>query len=552
MAGGGGDRRYSCKTESETMEWIHGIIDFVERYRFLLDAHVVNFFKDRLWEAVDGEWMDCLRREPVEKVMQIPSGVVQDHWPASLKEYVLTVRSLSLSRNQADMQKAFPGVRVAELNNVISQGMNRKKKHEIEALAAVIGSIARRVGADTVVDVGSGQGYLSQVLSFEHDLSVVAIDASSHHGSITDARAKRIEKYYAAKLCKSRLQNKGFSKPRTVTCQVLSPAMLKDVSSSLVQVDDLDKPSITRGQAEKKSLEETNGSKSPSSLKGNANSSLVLAGLHACGDLSVTMLRTFMECDEVKAVISIGCCYNLLSEDDTTEADNLYGFPMSKGTKSASFRLGRNARDLACQSPDRWRTLGEAAGLHNFELHAFRASFQMVLFRYYPETIFRNPSIGRRGKAIRRQHNRRILDLDADSADSAESFSQKNCSTWARNRLINEPYSYPESSNEESRDVDRYSMFVKFCKSGLDRLELNDSQDIEYSSVWKETEEFSELIGPYWTLRAALGPILETLLLLDRLLYLQEQSNVLSEAVMVPLFDPVLSPRNVALIGIKI
>lgn len=56
-----------------------------------------------------------------------------------------------------------------------------------------------------------------------------------------------------------------------------------------------------------------------------------------------------MECDEVKAVISIGCCYNLLSEDDTTEADNLYGFPMSKGTKSASFRLGRNARDLACQ-----------------------------------------------------------------------------------------------------------------------------------------------------------------------------------------------------------
>lgn len=33
-------------------------------------------------------------------------------------------------------------------------------------------------------------------------------------------------------------------------------------------------------------------------------------------------------------------------------------------------------------------------------------------------------------------------------------------------------------------------MFVKFCKSGLDRLKLDDSQDIEYSSVWKETEEF--------------------------------------------------------------
>lgn len=48
------------------------------------------------------------------------------------------------------------------------------------------------------------QGYLSQVLSFEHKLSVIAIDASSHHGNITDARSKRIEKYYAAKIKKSR------------------------------------------------------------------------------------------------------------------------------------------------------------------------------------------------------------------------------------------------------------------------------------------------------------------------------------------------------------
>lgn len=65
--------------------------------------------------------------------------------------------------------------------------------------------------------------------------------------------------------------------------------MLKDVSSSLVQVDDLEKPSIIREQADGKG---THGCKSPSSLKVNdGSSSLVLAGLHACGDLSVTMLR---------------------------------------------------------------------------------------------------------------------------------------------------------------------------------------------------------------------------------------------------------------------
>lgn len=56
-----------------------------------------------------------------------------------------------------------------------------------------------------------------------------------------------------------------------------------------------------------------------------------------------------MECDAVKAVISIGCCFNLLSEGGIKEADNPCGFPLSAGAKSASLHLGRNARDLACQ-----------------------------------------------------------------------------------------------------------------------------------------------------------------------------------------------------------
>lgn len=60
-----------------------------------------------------------------------------------------------------------------------------------------------------------------------------------------------------------------------------------------------------------------------------------------------------------------------------------------------------------------------------------------------------------------------------------------------------------------------------------------------------------ELIGPYWSLRAALGPVLETILLLDRLLFLQEQGNSL-EVLMLPIFNPTLSPRNVAFISWKV
>lgn len=56
-----------------------------------------------------------------------------------------------------------------------------------------------------------------------------------------------------------------------------------------------------------------------------------------------------MECKEVKAVVSIGCCYNLLSEEGIDLAGSPSGFPISHGVKSLGFTLGKSSRDLACQ-----------------------------------------------------------------------------------------------------------------------------------------------------------------------------------------------------------
>lgn len=56
-----------------------------------------------------------------------------------------------------------------------------------------------------------------------------------------------------------------------------------------------------------------------------------------------------MKCEEVKAVVSVGCCYNLLSEEGFNHVGSQCGFPMSCGVKSACFSLGKSSRDLACQ-----------------------------------------------------------------------------------------------------------------------------------------------------------------------------------------------------------
>ncbi|KAL5079102.1 hypothetical protein RYX36_007523 [Vicia faba] len=549
------ERRYSCETAADTFKWINDIINFLNPYfSIFINAHVVHFFKDRLWENVNAEWIDCLRREPVQNLLLIPSGVVQDQWPASLKDFILKLRSMVLCQEQADINMALPGLRMTSLNRVLAQGMNAKKRHEVEALSAVVSTVAESVRAHAILDVGAGQGYLAQVLAFQYQHPVIAIDACSHHGMVTDARAERIKKHYKSKMVKSRSDMQSLNIPKTITCRVLSIESLKALVETSLPADDLEQ-SMLKGENQ----EHKGKLHCPSDA--NNRPPTVLAGLHACGDLSVIMLKTFLDCRDVKAVVSIGCCYNLLSEETSRDGESQCGFPMSHAVRSTGLSLGKSARDLACQSAERWRSLDMHAGIHNFELHTFRAAFQMVLSKYYPKVVMSTPSIGRKGKALRRQNQRRYTGLELHLKGSAchmrqsfpaESKTGGTFGSASENQTLPGEISSNESAGCEGTKTDNsFENFEKFCQSGLSHLGIKRSNDVNLQSIWKEAEPFADLVGPYWSLRAALGPLLETLILLDRLLFLQEQGSVL-EAYLLPIFDPNISPRNVAIIAKKI
>lgn len=110
---------------------------------------------------------------------------------------------------------------------------------------------------------------------------------------------------------------------------------------------------------------------------------------------------------------------------------------------------------------------------------------------------------------------------------------------------------FEEHKALSSLSSDKYLLFKEFSKSGLDRLGFESIHDVNLLELWAGVRPYFEFIGPYWTLRAALGPLLETYILLDRLLFLQEHGDLV-EACLVPLFDPTLSPRNVAVMARKI
>ncbi|CAA6668561.1 unnamed protein product [Spirodela intermedia] len=577
-----GGRSYSCESADKTMEWMTAIADVLRSFRLLLDAHVTNFFKDRLWETVDGEWMECLRKGPCRISSVSPVGWFGwEHWPATLKGFVKTLKSLVLPRDPKSSNTIFDDFQVAQLGSVLSQGMNQKKKHEVEILSAVVSVVASFVGAATVIDVGAGQGYLSQVLSFLYHLSVIALDASPHHASVTSLRAERIKKHFTVKSRKSQNGTKLLHGPTTIT----------SVLESMIESSSCDNE--------------------------HAGSPLVLAGLHACGDLSVNMLRTFIECEQVKAIVCISCCYNLLSDEQYAKSDSC-SFPMSKGGKLLGLALGRSARDLGCQpsilrkilvtylmlenrkacehlkdernkcmkiSEERWRSFTKDAAIQNFELHAFRAAFQLILDKYYPSTLALTPAIGRQGKTLRRRQLRRVLNSQLDGGERSIEFSAKGqCDK--ESHLLTLQCAEAEAANGHDRDCScttsdikdvcgsssKFCLFEEFSRAGLSRLgietqiiltswEYGRMFNLSLYGLWISRSPFlffslipfqqdftpdlvvlmhlimQDLIGPYWALHAALGPLVETYLLLDRLLFLQEQGDGV-EVKMVPLFDP--------------
>nr|XP_019703475.1 protein RRNAD1 isoform X2 [Elaeis guineensis] len=547
-------RSYSCESATQTLDWMNAIAVFLEPLKPLLDAHVVNFFKDRLWEMVDEQWMECLRKESVENLLKLPSGFVQNYWPHSLQEFILTLRSLVFPREPKLSHLFLCNLQVASLGTVLTQGMSLKKKHEVEILAAVIRKVASGSGAETIVDVGSGQGYLAQALSFEYQLSVTAIDASMHHATVTNARAETIKKHYAAKIA----QSQHLKVPRTVTCHVLSSDILTALSTVSLHEDNVEQSTDTGNSLENAVLENSKSHIGQASyLYNNRNIRLplVLAGLHACGDLSVNMLRTFVDCKQVIALVGVGCCYNLLSEDQAEKTHTSCGFPMSNAAKLSRLTLGKNARDLACQ----------------------------VLDKYFPDVLRSSPSIGRKGKALRRQRMRNIIEskLGAKGCATVPFFTSKQqcksaaCSLTMKNDELEVDdgcYSnmtlrgdacttseeLPQSSSSSDircletpvEKTDNYLAFKEFSMSGLSRLGCGPSEDINLLEIWKEAQPFTEFVGPFWSLRAALGPLVETYILLDRLLFLQEQGNSV-EALLFPLFDPTISPRNVVIVARK-
>lgn len=234
---------------------------------------------------------------------------------------------------------------------------------------------------------------------------------------------------------------------------------------------------------------------------------LLLTGLHTCGPLGANMLRLFVRDAAVKALCGVGCCYQLMQERFVAEtntgedggetrggdqADN-YDFPLSSLLMVRKMGIGRTALNIASLALPRMTCMeGELQGA-----------------TYYPRALLQAVLKAKLGQAPANLKRLRGLAKKAAS-----------------------PCDYVVKA--------LHKLNIPGCEVTQEEVE----------AFHRQHGHNQRKMAAFFQLRAALAPVVETVVLLDRLLFLMEQDCV-ADAFLVRLFDPVTSPRCHAIIATK-
>ncbi|KAK8140014.1 hypothetical protein PG984_000080 [Apiospora sp. TS-2023a] len=272
--------------------------------------HVNDALIQNAWDALPQEWTRWWSSLPDHRLAQhhlidsiddthdsITPGPPVGIPPESLTKWLEQLRSASLPR----AQRAGPCI---NLPPELMAQMNTKKIVEVSVAAAFIRDACAERNITRVIDIGSGQGYLSVTLAYLFpQLRVLAIDGSKFQIAASTSFAETLK-------------------------------IPQDKLTHLVRYVDRKTPALAEEMTTW-----ADGQK------------CILVGLHACGQLSEHMLRYFTQLPCVDSLAAVGCCYNHIVPRSSECPD---GFPISARLRSRHVTLSATALMTGCQAPNNW------------------------------------------------------------------------------------------------------------------------------------------------------------------------------------------------------
>lgn len=231
-----------------------------------------------------------------------------------------------------------------------------------------------------------------------------------------------------------------------------------------------------------------------------------MISLHSCGDLTPSMMKVFEKNKEgFKFMAAFSCCYHSMVK--LTNSEGFKNFPMSQSLikimNNECFELSIFGLRLACQQNISTLTKKDK---QEQDLHMKQVAYRAILQKFCNE----------RGLKINK------LKRKLAGKDEFKSFEN-----------------YIEFVNER----------ITFTKKGENEMVRIENLPKELLVYYKFYSKYFEAIEPLTYLQLLLQPLIERLILHDRVAYLME--NKISSSCLIKLFNSFISPRCVCILSEK-
>ncbi|XP_058799403.1 probable methyltransferase-like protein 25 [Phymastichus coffea] len=308
---------------SEQEKYFIKIISVLEKYKNLVDCHLVDFFIDDLWNKFMPDDLKHYIEENGQIVInefEIYNDLYQNE-NSQLQKFLKTISLLRLENCSGvclrkDFMNRLNNVKIPFYQSPELEFMKVKKWHEVSIYTKAIVWLVEETPS-IIIDAGAGKGYSSLHLSNYYNFPTIAIECSqiNHKGAIAHQK----------------LVNKKVKLSRSMINYVVEQI---NETTNFVQIATNYYPDLY------------------------SQSELALTALHACGSLTDFLIKSFLDVSDIKRLCLVPCCYHLASR-----------------SLSSIYEFSKNSRMLAQQSADRIKRKNEPLSPSLF----YRAVLQVVL-----------------------------------------------------------------------------------------------------------------------------------------------------------------------------
>ncbi|KAL1462807.1 hypothetical protein WDU94_014614 [Cyamophila willieti] len=347
-------------------------VDFFEQFSWIFDFPNTDILVKDVLSQISPAWSSVFSSMTDDEIDQYPVQLfTKSTWPLDLQNFTKKCKQYQLCIEQ------YSGAAPVKLPGALQRGVGKKKMHEISILSSLINEKCNEKNIKCLVDIGSGVGYLDEILVYHYDFNVIGLECDQ---SKIDGALTRIEKQNT----KNKVEYKGKLKyictyitHKSISCErnplienaivhISAPNNVPKDCSAIVYNKTNKKKHETNGinekQASFQSLDNNERNISDvtnketkdqnmffNSVDANENisqfdnsdnektqvnsivskhdtSSIALhndpycfIGLHTCGDLSISVIQHFFSLPLAQQLIYIPCCYHKLKCLETVD-----------------------------------------------------------------------------------------------------------------------------------------------------------------------------------------------------------------------------------------